>query len=135
MNKQKFVYSISIAATPDQIWAALTKPEITVQYWSSRKVQSDWKIGSPVVFWTDFGRELDMKGEVLEYDPPKRLSFTWRAGFDAEADVQRPSKVTYTLRPADSGVEVTITHEDFDKDKVPVSVSQGWPQVFNSLKS
>lgn len=77
MPKTTFVYSIYIAASPEAVWRALLDGEFTRQSWGHDNV-SDWKPGSP---WEhrrdDAARTLDLIGEVLEAEPPRRLVITW----------------------------------------------------------
>lgn len=67
MDKLTFVYVAYIATTPEKLWQALTTPEFTARYWFGRRVESDWRVGSPVRYMTDDGRLSD-SGEVLECD-------------------------------------------------------------------
>src|SRR5437016_209686 len=75
--KPKTVYVTYIATTPDKVWAALTSGEMTKQYFFGRRIESDWKVGSVFRFWQPDGT-LDVEGKVVECDPPRRLSVTWR---------------------------------------------------------
>jgi uncharacterized protein YndB with AHSA1/START domain len=43
-----FVYETDINTTPDKLWQALTRGEITRRYWFDRRIESDWAVGSPV---------------------------------------------------------------------------------------
>ena len=45
MTKNEFVYTTFIRTTPEKLWAAITTPEFTRQYWGHDNV-SDWKKGS-----------------------------------------------------------------------------------------
>jgi uncharacterized protein YndB with AHSA1/START domain len=71
MDRPTFVYQLYIAATPEQVWEALTDPNLTVQYWTHRNI-SDWKVGSS---WEhqkpDENHTVDISGEIIAYDPPK----------------------------------------------------------------
>ena len=73
----RFVYVTYIRTTPEQLWAALTKPEFIEKYWLGVAFETDWKVGSPWrMFYTD-GQTTD-EGEVAEADPPRRLALRWR---------------------------------------------------------
>ena len=39
-----------IASTATRVWDALTDPEITQQYWFDTRIESDWKVGSKVIY-------------------------------------------------------------------------------------
>ncbi len=40
------VYEIYIRTTPEQLWEAITDPEIRSKYNFGARVESDWKVGS-----------------------------------------------------------------------------------------
>ena len=46
MQKPKLVYETYIRTTPKKLWAAITKPAFTRQYWAGVDNVSDWKKGS-----------------------------------------------------------------------------------------
>ncbi len=52
----RHVYEVYIAATPEQVWRALTESEFTKQYYYGNTVESDWKPGSPMVYRGADGR-------------------------------------------------------------------------------
>ena len=95
MSKPEFVYAIYIASTPEKIFKALTDGKMTEQYWDGNRVVSDWKVGSP--FALQLKRDdKDVVGKVLEFDPPRRLAYTFHprhGGLEAE----QPSRVTFEL--------------------------------------
>jgi len=134
MSKQSYVYVIYISTTPEKLWNALLDGELTKLYWGRRRNVSEWKVGSK---WQhqdyDDPSDVGVEGEVLVFDPPKRLALTWsRPGEMANAD--QTSKVTLDIDEAFGDVRLTVTHEDLD-DKMFQGVSQGWPAVLSSLKT
>jgi activator of Hsp90 ATPase-like protein len=72
LTTESTVYVTYIAASPEQVWAALTSSEFTTQYFFGRSVESDWKTGSPWILRMPDGR-IDVRGEVRESDPPRKL--------------------------------------------------------------
>ena len=133
MQKPKLVYETFIRTTPKKLWAAITKPEFTRQYWAGVENVSDWKKGSK---WEHIGgdkqREVWITGKVLESNPPKRLVLSW-ADPDDLAD---KSRVTFEIEPMGDMVCLTVTHGNF-KAGSPMfgKVSWGWPRVLSSMKS
>jgi len=51
-NKSEFIYVIYIATIPEKLWEALTSGEFTQKYFFGRRVESTWKIGSAITYWT-----------------------------------------------------------------------------------
>ena len=74
---EQFVYTIYIRTTPEKLFAALTQPEFTASYWGGVTHDTTWKPGSPWSLKLPDGRVAD-SGEVVEYDPPRRLVVAWR---------------------------------------------------------
>ena len=133
-DKPKFVYVMYIAATPDKVWRALTDPDQTEKYWFGFRVNANGKTGARFIARSPGGEDFD-KGVILESDPPRRLSCTWRPQHDNDRH-ERPSRVTFDLTPVKNQVRLTVVHDDFDEgSKAFESISTGWPAVLSSLKS
>lgn len=127
MDKPNFVYVTYINTTPEKLWEALTNPEFTQQYWGGRRIESDWKVGSPVNMANPSGGH-DFVGDVLECEPPKVLSYTWHTN--------PPSRVTFKLEPYGTVMRLTITHEGLvPESKEAQMTMQGWFAIMSSLKS
>ena len=133
-NKPIFVYVSYIASTPDKVFKALTDTEATGKFWFGNAVTSDWKVGSPVTFHRE--GKLIIQGEVLECDPPRRLSHSFKPMHDEQFSAEQPSRVVYEIEKQRDQVKLTVTHDDFAPDtKVFGNISNGWPLVLSSLKS
>lgn len=132
MDKPQFVYVTYIATTAEKLWQALTQADFTEKYWFGSRVQSDWKAGSPFTIHTGVP-EKDWQGMVLQCDPPRLLSYTFRVAGGAE----RFTRVTYQLEPHGPVVKLTLTHDELDEKDVSffTGISGGWPAVLSNLKS
>ena len=135
MSDTQFVYAIYIRGTLEQVWNGLLDARFTRQYWAHENV-SDWKPGSR---WehrrTDAARTLDLIGEVIESNPPRRLVLTWAEPAD-QAKRDKHSRVTFELETIEDMVRLTITHEALAAGSEMLrKISAGWPRVLSSLKS
>jgi uncharacterized protein YndB with AHSA1/START domain len=134
MSKPEFVYVIYIASTPEKVFQALTDEKMSEQYWVGNRVVSDWKIGAPFALKLKH-EEKDVTGQVLEFDPPRRLAYSFRAAH-AGMEAEPPSRVTFELEPQKDQVKLAVVHDKFEPgSKALESVSRGWPLVLSSLKS
>ncbi len=133
MEKPEFVYVTYIRTTPVKLWEALTKPELTRQFWGGIINRSDWTSGSKWEHVNEADSDpIYVFGEVLESNPPTRLVMTW---VDPD-DVKDASVVTLELQPIDDLVRLTVIHGDFkDGSAMQSRISKGWPLVLSSLKS
>jgi uncharacterized protein YndB with AHSA1/START domain len=130
------VYEVTIAASPEDVWDALTKPDLTKQYFYGSVLETSWEPGSPYLGRTDDGTRKFVQGELLEVDPPRRLSMTWSSLWDEEAAKEEPSRVTWELEPTGDGTKVTLVHDRLEASpKTATGVSQGWQTVLDGLKS
>jgi uncharacterized protein YndB with AHSA1/START domain len=81
------------------------------------------------------GTESDY-GEVLEYEPYRRLSYSWQLKYHEVFSREKPSRVVFELKRMGGDVKLTITHDQFEPgSKTLQAVSNGWPIVLASLKS
>ncbi len=145
--RPEFVYTTYIRTTPEQLWQALTDPAFTSRYWRLT-VASEWKVGAPMV-WTRRGVITDDPAQVVvEYDPYRRLSYTWPTVIppvenDDESDAasapsaeERRSKVTFEIEPMGQLVKLMVIHDGFDPgSRVFQRISNGWPGVLANLKT
>jgi uncharacterized protein YndB with AHSA1/START domain len=134
MHKPEFVYVTYIETTPEKLWEALTSSEFSKRYWFNTEFRTDWKVGSPFALVMD-GTTTDV-GEVLEFDRPRRLSYTFHHVLSEAARKERPTRVTFHLEPHGKLVKLTLTHEDFEEGSVILDgISKGWPAILSSLKT
>jgi uncharacterized protein YndB with AHSA1/START domain len=131
----RFIYVSFIASTPEKVFEAITRPEITRRYWGHDNV-SDWTPGSK---WehvrANDERNVNIVGEVVESRPPARLVISWANPADA-ADPEAYSRVTFEIEPYEDMVRLTVSHDDLVLGSgMEKGVSKGWPLVLSSLKS
>ncbi len=137
LTTQSTVYVTYIAAAPERVWEALTGAEYTRRYFFGRSVESDWKPGSEWALRMEDGR-VDVAGKVLEADPPRRLSLSWRVEWIEEMRHLPEAIVTYTIEPVSDGL-VRLTMEEAHPTPIPEALleggRQGWPIILSGLKT
>jgi len=131
MNSSNFVYTTYIKTTAEKLWAAITNPEFTRQYWGHDNI-SDWKKGSEWKHMSGIDGQVMIIGKVLESNPPHCLVLSWAAPDDKADD----SKVTFEIEVIKDMVRLNIMHSDFKAGSTMAGkVAIGWPRVLSSLKS
>ncbi len=135
MPGDKFVYAIYIRTTPEKLWKALMDPAATRQYWAETWQESEWKVGAPWKIMMPDGRVADT-GEIIEFEPQKKIVLTWRNEFMPELKAEGYSRLTYEIEKHGDSVKLTVLHEiDKDQSQFIQKVSGGWPPILSSLKS
>jgi uncharacterized protein YndB with AHSA1/START domain len=134
-DRPNFVYVTYIRATQAAVWTALTDPDFTEKYWSGTRLEADWRVGGKLVL-LDPARGATDTGEVLAWDPPKRLAYSFHVTFDPVFAAEGASRVSLELEAQGEVVKLTLVHDRFPPDsKVLEAVSGGWPGILSSLKS
>jgi uncharacterized protein YndB with AHSA1/START domain len=129
------VHQVFIRASAEQIWEAITKPEFTLKYFYGTRVESDLRVGSPFLYRAADSDDLIVEGEVLESDPPNRLSVSWRFLYEPELAAEGPSRVTWEIEPQEGGYcKFTALHEGLGP-KAAAEVSGGWSYIVSGLKT
>ena len=135
-----FTITRTLAAAPDLVWEAWTKPEHFAIWFGSDAIEVpldtvtlDVRVGgklSAVMLIPD-GTRIDWTGEYTEVDRPNRLAFTLSDDPGQPAGV--PIVATFTA--VDGGTEVSITQDrgTFDDAQVQATVD-GYNQFFDSME-
>jgi uncharacterized protein YndB with AHSA1/START domain len=134
--KPAIVYTIYIASTPEKVWQALTSAEFSRQYFSGFAIEADLKVGGAFIARAPDG-SVHIGGEVIECDPPKRLTVTWNVNWPALVEKLGPTLVTYEIEPAGDAVRLTMlqSHDRDISDDILSGGRTGWPAILSSLKS
>jgi uncharacterized protein YndB with AHSA1/START domain len=134
--KPAIVYTIYIASTPEKVWEALTTAEFSKKYFSALAVEAELKVGGAFVVRAPDG-SVHISGEVIECDPPRRLTITWNVNWPALVEKLGVTLVTYEIEPAGDAVKLTLTqaHDRPIDDDILSGGRQGWPAILSSLKS
>jgi uncharacterized protein YndB with AHSA1/START domain len=135
MGKPEFIYVSYIATTVEKLWAALTDGNFTRAYWYDRRIESDWKIGSPVRFFDGDSDTLTDSGEVLVYDPPKHLVYTFRNEFSEGGITPSTSRVSFTIEAHEGMVKLTLVHDELPDEETAIGFREGWAPILSSLKT
>jgi uncharacterized protein YndB with AHSA1/START domain len=133
MDNTRRESEITVAATPDDVWSALTDPEKTKSYYYGTEILSDWQPGSR---WTsESGDELYLDGEILEVQAPRRLVQSFHVAIEEPAASDPPSRVTWEIEPVGDGLtRVRLIHEEMPQATRDY-VEGGWERILSGLKS
>lgn len=129
--KPSFMMETFIRATPDQVWEALTSPDISRQYmFKGTSFHSSLRKNDPYEYRTEDGRAM-VFGNVLDIVPGQRLELSYRAAWMAP-DV-RTSRVVHEIAAMGDLVKLTISHYDLPEGHE--GLKEAWAMIAASLKS
>jgi uncharacterized protein YndB with AHSA1/START domain len=135
MAESRFVYVTYIRATPDKLWEALTTTEFMKSYLFGFTFETTWKKGAGWRMVQPDGGPTDA-GEILAFDPPKRLELSWRNEINAQAKAEGYGVCVFEVTPAGDASKLTVTHTmPVANSKTIAMISEGWPHILSNLKS
>jgi uncharacterized protein YndB with AHSA1/START domain len=133
MNGQRIAQTIYIQAPIEQVWDALTNPDVTEKYWGSTRIESDWRTGSLIRYMRD-GEVMD-EHTIIAVERPVRLVHTFQPLFGEFKD-EPPSRVSIGLQAGGAVTRLALVHDGFPPDsKVFKACSEGWPMILSGLKT
>lgn len=130
------VYTIYIASTPEKVWEALTSAEFSRRYFFGNAVEVEPRLGGAFTVRTPDGA-LHISGEVLAYDPPRKLAVTFNVNWPDLIEKLGPTLVTYEIEDASDAVRLTMSegHDRPLSDDILSGGRTGWPAILSGLKS
>ena len=128
------VFEIYIKTTPERLWQAITDPAMTQIYYFGSMVESDMRVGSPIQYKQADG-SVDIDGEVLEADPPRKLVHSFTSRWEANDDP--PSTVSWEITPMGSETcLLSVVDGGFASETATYnSVKTGWVIILSGLKT
>jgi uncharacterized protein YndB with AHSA1/START domain len=129
--------SFDLVATVDQVWDAITKPEIVKQYFFGTNMVTDWEVGHPIFFRGEWqGKAYEDKGTVLVFEPKTRLSYSYWSGMSGTDDApENYQTITLSLEPHEHMVRLTIEQANVPTQENADHSIENWKMVFNGLQA
>ncbi len=112
-------YKTIVNAPIEQVWEALTNPEIVKQYFFGTELVTNWQVGSPIIFQGEWeGQKYQDKGTVLEYEANKRLAYSYLSNWSDKADLpENYLWICYEVEQNGSTTQLTIHQSNYDLEK------------------
>jgi hypothetical protein len=132
-ESDRAVFKVFIRGTVEAVWREITKTDSPQGcMFNMRLVTPGLAPGAPMQMRSRSDRYVGVVGEVLEYDPPRKYSHTFKfTRFD-----DPPCIVTYELKPVTNGVEFRMTLDNLPPGtKTAKQMVAGGNMIVNTLKA
>ncbi len=128
--------TISIDASPSEVWKALTDPELIKKYLFGTTVTTTWEEGSPITYTGEWeGKTYEDKGTILQVIPEKLLKSTyWSSMSGTEDKPENYATVTYEIEPDGESITLTITQDNNLNEEAKEHSEKNWQMVLESIK-
>jgi uncharacterized protein YndB with AHSA1/START domain len=128
---------IVIDAPPEKVWKALTDPALVKDVMFGSEVTTDWKVGSPITWTGEWeGKPFEDKGEVVAFEPGKRLKTTHFSPLTGKPDKpENYHEVTYDLTAQGEGkTKVVCTQTNNPTPESAEHSEANWKMMLENLK-
>jgi len=128
---------VTIDASPEAVWRALTDPAIIAKYLFGSTVTCDWTVGSTITYAGEYkGRKYEDHGEILEIRPNEVLRSTHFSPLSGQPDVpENYHTLTYTLTPQGAATRLELVQDNNASPAEAEHSAANWKQMLESLKS
>jgi uncharacterized protein YndB with AHSA1/START domain len=136
MSDIRSTSSITIEAPAEEVWKALTTPEVIKEWFFGVDTVSDWKVGSKLVHTGEWqGKPYEDKGEILKIEPPRELVHThWSPLSGLPDSPENYEEITWSLGDREGATELTIAEQNLPSEEAKATSEQAWKAVLNNLK-
>ena len=124
-----------IDAPPSQVWAELTDPEQIKKYMFGSQVETDWRPGSPIVWKGEYeGKQYEDKGEIVEFEPERRLKVTHFSPLSGKEDVpENYHTLVYELEEHGAKTRVSLSQDKNPTEEAAEHSRANWEQMLSGL--
>jgi len=130
--------TVTIAAAPDKVWAAVTRPELIAQWFGNAARLDRLEVGAEGEFgFEGYGR---FPVRIEELDAPRSIAYRWGNENATPTELDERSTVfRFTLEPVDQGTStrLTVVESGFDNLLDPARAMEsnrgGWDSELDEL--
>jgi len=127
---------ITVDATKEKVWDALTKPELVKHWQYGSKLITSWEVGSDIKFRTEWeGKIFEQWGQVLEFTPVELLKYSLFAPRPGLED--KPENyfiMSYVLTTENGQTKLQIIQEDTRPGAIQEEPQGAENPILQSLK-
>jgi uncharacterized protein YndB with AHSA1/START domain len=130
------VASTFIDSSKPEVWEALVTPARIKEYMFGAEVESDWRVGSPIVWkgkWE--GRPYEDRGVIRRFEPDRVLQYTHYSPLSGLPDLpENHHTVTVTLEETQLGTRVLIEQDNNPTEQAREHSEKNWKAMLGALK-
>jgi len=128
---------VSIHASVEQVWSALTSPEAIKEYLYGTTVNTDWKEGGSIRFTGTWdGVPYEDKGTILAFRTNEVLEYTYWSSFSGVEDTPRNyAIVKFELKAGRDQTQLVLTQRNSPTPQMQENSEKGWEDILQQLKN
>ncbi len=135
-SSQTLKKEITLKATQEEVWEALTDPIKLKQMMFGCTVVTSWEIGSEILFKGEWeGIEFVDKGHILNFEKGKSYAYDYWSTFSGLPDSpENYSMITFKVKEVNNGTLLYLEQHNFATETVFEHSNKNWDQALSTLK-
>ena len=127
---------VTIDAPAEQVWRALTTPELIKRWFFGVDTETDWTEGGPIVHRGEYqGMPYEDKGTIVKVDSGRVLVHThWSPVSGLPDSPENYQQVSWAISERDDTTELVVTEENLPSEAAKEVSEQGWRAALAALK-
>ena len=127
---------VEVDAPPERVWAVITDPDAAREFMFGTELVTDWTVGGPIRWRGEWeGTPYEDHGEILEFEPPRRLVTTHFTPLSGQEDVPaNHHTLTWTLE-GDGPTVLTLSQDNNPTPEAAAHSEGMWDALVASVKA
>ena len=129
--------TMNVNASAERVWDALVTPSKIAKYMFGAQVESNWEVGSPIIWRGEWeGRAYEDRGVIKRIAPGRVLEYTHYSPLSGQPDLPE-SYHTVTIELARSGAgttRVTLYLDNNPSEEARAHSVKNWDAMLSGLK-
>ena len=128
--------SVIIRAPIEDVWDALTTPELIKRWFFGVDTETDWQVGGPLVHRGEWqGKPYEDKGTILRFEPPTLLVHShWSPASGVPDRPEHYQEVSWSLTDRDGATTLTVAETNLPSQEAKAISEESWKAVLDNLK-
>ena len=128
--------SVIIRAPIEDVWDALTTPELIKRWFFGVDTETDWQVGGPIVHRGEWqGKPYEDKGTILRFEPPTLLVHShWSPASGVPDRPEHYQEVSWSLTDRDGATTLTVAETNLPSQEAKAISEESWKAVLDNLK-
>ncbi|MGN6742596.1 MAG: SRPBCC family protein [Amnibacterium sp.] len=124
-----------IDAPIQAVWIALTSPATHSAMMFGAKVDTDWRLGSPITWSGEWeGKPFTDRGEITALEEPTRFAVTHFSPLGGQTDEpEHYHAIEWRLEPIGARTRVTLTQDNNPTPEAAAHAEANWAASLDSL--
>ena len=128
--------SVIIRAPIEDVWDALTTPELIKRWFFGVDTETDWQVGGPIVHRGEWqGKPYEDKGTILRFEPPTLLVHShWSPASGVPDRPEHYQEVSWSLTDRNGATTLTVAETNLPSQEAKAISEESWKAVLDNLK-